>query len=53
MAGPEPKELLGKALVEIRTLKARVKELEAARREPIAMINYDCHFPSTPNPENF
>jgi len=53
MAGPEPKELLGKALVEIRALKARVKELEAARREPIAVVGYGCRFPGAPDPEGF
>jgi len=53
MAGPEPKELLGKALVEIRALKARVKELEAARREPIAVVGYGCRFPSAPDPKGF
>jgi len=53
MAGPEPKELLGKALVEIRALKARLKELEAARRESIAVVGYGCRFPGAPDPEGF
>jgi acyl transferase domain-containing protein len=53
MSGPEPKELLGKALVEIRALKARLKELESARREPIAVVGYGCRFPGAPDPESF
>jgi acyl transferase domain-containing protein len=53
MSGPEPKELLSRALVEIRTLKARVKELEGARHAPIAIVGYGCRFPGAPDPASF
>jgi acyl transferase domain-containing protein len=53
MSAPDSRELLGKALVEIRALKARLKEVEAARHEPIAIVGYGCRFPRAGNPAAF
>ncbi|HXA51418.1 MAG TPA: beta-ketoacyl synthase N-terminal-like domain-containing protein, partial [Candidatus Acidoferrum sp.] len=42
-------EVLRRAYVEVRKLRARVDELEAARTEPIAIIGMGCRFPGDAN----
>ena len=39
------RELLGRTLKELRSLRARVKELEQARNEPIAVVGMGCRLP--------
>jgi acyl transferase domain-containing protein len=41
------------ALLTLRKLRARVKELEQSRCEPIAIIGMSCRFPGGPDPESF
>ncbi|XYH99051.1 type I polyketide synthase [Sorangium sp. So ce1128] len=41
----DPRQLMAKAVKEIRELRARVKELETARDAPIAIVGMGCRFP--------
>jgi acyl transferase domain-containing protein len=41
----EQRRLMSKAVLELRELRARVKELEAAHNAPIAIIGVGCRFP--------
>jgi len=42
-----------RALLEIRDLRARLQEAEAARREPIAIVGMSLRFPGATDPESF
>lgn len=50
---PENDQLIKKALLEIRDLKAKLSHYEAAEHEPIAVIGMSCRFPGARNPEEF
>jgi len=50
---PDNKVLMQKALLELRELKAKVATMEAAQREPIAVIGMGCRFPGAANPAAF
>ncbi|WP_437835301.1 type I polyketide synthase [Sorangium sp. So ce1153] len=41
----DPRQLMAKAVKELRELRARVKELETARDAPIAIVGMGCRFP--------
>nr|AHB82053.1 polyketide synthase [Sorangium cellulosum] len=45
MDASDPRQLMAKAVKELRELRARVKELEAARDAPIAIVGMGCRFP--------
>ncbi|XXY45527.1 type I polyketide synthase [Sorangium sp. So ce269] len=41
----DPRQLMAKAVKELRELRARVKELETARDAPVAIVGMGCRFP--------
>jgi myxalamid-type polyketide synthase MxaB len=45
--------LMKKALVELREMRAKLKQLEGDRQEPIAIIGMGCRFPQAENLESF
>ena len=53
VSSPVAPELLRRALREIRTLKAQVKELRSAKSEPIAVVGMACRFPGAHDADAF
>ncbi|MGK3989845.1 type I polyketide synthase [Sorangium sp. So ce136] len=49
----DPRQLMAKAVKELRELRARVKELETARDAPIAIVGVGCRFPGAADPAAF
>ena len=47
------KSALLQAFLAIEKLEAKLKAVEEAKREPIAIIGLGCRFPSAPDPESF
>ncbi|HSN98872.1 MAG TPA: beta-ketoacyl synthase N-terminal-like domain-containing protein, partial [Candidatus Nanopelagicales bacterium] len=41
----QQRQIMAKALAELRELRARVKELECGRTAPIAIVGMSCRFP--------
>ncbi|WP_276599100.1 type I polyketide synthase [Nannocystis sp. SCPEA4] len=41
----DPKDILARALVELRTLRQRLADAQRAQREPIAVVGLGCRFP--------
>ena len=50
---PSGKQLIQKLLLELRELKGKVKRLEQAEQEPIAVIGMGCRFPGAESPAAF
>src|SRR5262245_60763171 len=46
-------EVLRRAFLEMKRMRARLEELERARREPIAVIGIGCRFPGASSPGAF
>jgi acyl transferase domain-containing protein/NADPH:quinone reductase-like Zn-dependent oxidoreductase/acyl carrier protein len=44
---------LQQAALALKEMRLRIDRLEAARREPIAIVGLSCHFPGAENPEAF
>lgn len=49
----DDKQVIRNALLELRELKHKVKRMEEAQREPIAVIGMDCRFPQADSPAAF
>lgn len=47
------KDLLKSSILKLQEKDKRIRELEDARDEPIAIIGMSCRFPGAPNPESF
>ena len=50
---PDQEHLMKKALIEIKELRSKIKQLEHAHREPIAIIGLGCRFPAAEDPVAF
>ncbi|GFE67450.1 type I polyketide synthase [Chroococcus sp. FPU101] len=50
---PDYRSLMQNALLELREMRAKLKDLEAAKTEPIAIIGMGCRFPNAENPDAF
>ncbi|PSF37367.1 beta-ketoacyl synthase [Aphanothece hegewaldii CCALA 016] len=50
---PDYRSLMQNALLELREMRAKLKDLEGSKTEPIAIIGMGCRFPQADNPDAF